>query len=82
MVDKQLVSISEALAALAAETPQKAPARATLNLALNRGRVEGAVKNRWGRWIMPLAAAMKWNEGRPGHGGRPRKGESEEQDEV
>lgn len=76
----ELVSITEALEALAAETPQKAPARATLNLALNRGQVEGAEKNRWGRWVMPMPAVLAWNEGRQGHGGRPRKGiESEEE---
>lgn len=72
MDESRLVSISEALAALAAETPQKAPARTTLNLALNGGQVEGAEKNRWGRWVMSLEAVRAWNEGRQGHGGRPR----------
>ncbi len=68
-----LVSIIEALKALAAESPQKVPSRAALNLALNRGQIEGGEKNKWGRWVMRLEAVRAWNEGRKGHGGRPRE---------
>ena len=77
MVD-ELVSINEALAAIAAEQPQKVPGRTTLNLALNRGQIEGAEK-KWGRWVMPLEAVLVWNEGRPGHGGRPLLSQAQEQ---
>jgi len=73
----ELVSINEALAAIAAEQPQKIPGRTTLNLALNRGQIAGAEKNEWGRWVMPMPALLEWNAARKGHGGRPCKRQKE-----
>lgn len=68
-----LLSIGQLVEEIRRHQSNKAASYSTVAAACRDGNIEGAQQVFGRLWVAPLDAALAWNEGRPGKGGRPPK---------